>query len=154
VGRLRDRSRERARARQGGGRLDLPVRGRGGRRSGSRGTSRLTPMIDLKAARADPGRFRAALARKGAADAFDRMLAADERWRALVPRVDELRGKQNIKGKPTPEQLEELGRVKEELRAVEAELAAAEAGRDEALALVPNPPDPSAPDGDSEEDAD
>jgi len=110
-------------------------------------------MIDLRAARADPERFRAALTRKGAADDFERMLAADERWRALVPRVDELRAKQRVKGKPTPEQLEELSRVKEELRALEDELAAAERERDEALALVPNPPDPSAPVGDSEEDS-
>ena len=40
---------------------------------------------------------------------FDALLAADERWRALVPKVDELRGRQKLKGKPTPEQLEELG---------------------------------------------
>jgi len=112
-------------------------------------------MIDLRAARSDRDGFRSALARKGAAavDAFDRMLAADERWRALVPRVDELRARQNLKGKPTPEQLEELGRIKEELRALEEELAAAEAERDEWLAQVPNPPDPTAPDGASEEDA-
>ena len=38
-------------------------------------------MIDLKAARSEPERVRAALARKGAAEAFDRLLAADERWR-------------------------------------------------------------------------
>ena len=87
-------------------------------------------MIDLKAARNDPDGFRAALARKGAADAFDALLAADERWRALVPQVDELRGRLKLKGKPTPEQLEELNRVKEELRAAEDELAAAEAERD------------------------
>jgi len=48
-------------------------------------------VIDLKAARAAPDAYRAALARKGSADAFDALLAADERWRALVPRVDELR---------------------------------------------------------------
>jgi hypothetical protein len=47
-------------------------------------------MIDLKAARADAEHWRAALARKGAADEFDALLAADERWRALVPKVDEL----------------------------------------------------------------
>src|SRR4051794_36356832 len=110
-------------------------------------------MIDLRAARADPDVFRAALARKGAAEVFDRMLAADERWRALVPKVDELRAKQNLKGKPTPEQLEELGRVKEQLRALEDELAKAEAERDEWLAQVPNPPDADAPDGATEEDA-
>ena len=115
--------------------------------------SRLRVMIDLKAARSDPDGFRAALARKGAAEAFDELLAADERWRALVPRVDELRGRQKLKGKPTPEQLEELAALKDELKAAEEELAAAEAARDEALARVPNPPDASAPDGTTDEDA-
>jgi seryl-tRNA synthetase len=110
-------------------------------------------VIDLKAARSDPDGFRAALARKGAAEAFDELLAADERWRALVPRVDDLRSRQKLKGKPTPDQLEELAALKDELKAAEEELAAAEAARDEALARVPNPPDPSAPDGTTDEDA-
>ena len=110
-------------------------------------------MIDLKAARADPDRFRAALARKGAADAFDAMLASDERWRAVVPKVDELRAKLNIKGKPTPQQVLELAGVKNQLRTLEDELVSAEAERDAWLAQVPNPPDPSAPDGNTDEDA-
>jgi seryl-tRNA synthetase len=110
-------------------------------------------VIDLKAARADPDAYRAALARKGAADAFDALLEADARWRALVPRADELRARQKLDGKPTPEQLEQLKQVKEELRAVEEQLAAAEAERDEVLRRVPNPPHESAPDGDAEEDA-
>jgi seryl-tRNA synthetase len=110
-------------------------------------------MIDLKAARNDPETFRAALARKGAAGAFDALLEADERWRALVPRIDELRGRTKVKGKPSPEQLAELQGVKEELRAAEEQLATAEAERDAALAQVPNPPHESAPDGDAEEDA-
>ncbi|HEU0336596.1 MAG TPA: serine--tRNA ligase [Gaiellaceae bacterium] len=110
-------------------------------------------MIDLKAARAEPEQARAALARKGGAEAFDRLLAADERWRALVPRVDELRGRTKLKGKPTPEQLEQLTAVKEELKSVEEQLAAAEQERDSLLAAVPNPPHESAPDGDSEDDA-
>jgi seryl-tRNA synthetase len=110
-------------------------------------------MIDLRAARNDPDEFRRRLARKGAAEAFDRLLEADERWRSLVPRVDELRASTKLKGKPTPEQLEELRGVKEELQRAEEELAAAEGARDEALALVPNPPDDSAPDGDTEDDA-
>jgi seryl-tRNA synthetase len=110
-------------------------------------------MINLRSARSDPERFRAALARKGAAEVFDELLAADERWRALVPKVDELRARQRLKGKPTPEQLEELNRVKEELRKVEEALAEAERERDALLAQVPNPPDDSVPDGTSEEDA-
>ena len=110
-------------------------------------------MIDLKAARADPDTWRSALARKGAGEAFDTLLAADEDWRALVPRVDDLRSRTKLKGKPTPEQLAELQGVKEELRTAEERLAAAETARDEALANVPNPPHDSAPDGDTEDDA-
>jgi seryl-tRNA synthetase len=110
-------------------------------------------MIDLKAARANPDAYRKALARKGKADEFDRLLAADERWRQLVPVVDDLRARQKLNGKPTPDQIEELKGVKEELRVQEEALAAAESERDELLRAVPNPPHDSAPDGNTEEDA-
>jgi seryl-tRNA synthetase len=110
-------------------------------------------VIDLRAARANPDPLRAALARKGAGDAFDRLLEADERWRALVPRVDELRAKTKLKGKPTPEQLGQLQAVKVELKRVEDELAAAEAERDALALRVPNPPHDDVPDGSTEEDA-
>ncbi len=109
-------------------------------------------MIDLKAARADPDRYRAALARKGAAEAFDEVLAADERWRALVPRVDELRARTKLRGKPSPEQLEELRGVKEELQQVEASLAGAERDRDRLALRVPNLPADDVPDGATEDD--
>ena len=110
-------------------------------------------MIDLRAARADADRWRAALARKGGAEAFDALLEADERWRSLVPKVDELRTRTKLTGKPTPEQLEELKQVKEELKELESELAQAEAERDRLALLVPNPPDNSVPDGATEDDA-
>ena len=110
-------------------------------------------MIDLRAARANPAPVRAALARKGAGDAFDRLLEADERWRALVPRVDELRAKTKLKGKPTPEQLGQLQAVKAALKGAEDELAAAEAERDALALRVPNPPQDDVPDGSAEEDA-
>ena len=110
-------------------------------------------MIDLRAARANPSPVRAALARKGAAEAFDRLIEADERWRALVPRVDELRAKTKLKGKPTPEQLEALQAVKAELKKVEDELAAAESERDALALRVPNPPLADVPDGATDDDA-
>jgi seryl-tRNA synthetase len=109
-------------------------------------------MIDIHAARHDPERFRAALARRGAAESFDALMAADARWRELVPQVDELRAQQKVQGKPTPEQLEELKARKARLNELEAELAVAEAERDAALAKVPNPPDESTADGMTEED--
>jgi seryl-tRNA synthetase len=109
-------------------------------------------VIDARAARAEPDEFRRRLARKGAGDAFDRWLAADERWRELVPVVDELRSKTKVKGKPSTEQLEELRGIKEELQRAEQELTAAEAGRDEVGLQIPNPPADGVPDGATEDD--
>src|SRR4051794_28344339 len=111
-------------------------------------------MIDIRAARHDPDGFRAALARRGAADAFDALMEADARWRELVPQVEELRAQQKLQGKPTPEQLEELKARKTRLHELEGELAAAESERDAALAKVPNIPHDSAADGMTEDDSD
>jgi seryl-tRNA synthetase len=110
-------------------------------------------MIDLRAARNDPEAFRLALARKGAAEVFDELLASDQAVREIQPRVEELRAARKIKGKPTPEQLAELERIKEELQSLEQQLAAAEARRKELLNRVPNPPDEATPDGSTDEDA-
>jgi seryl-tRNA synthetase len=110
-------------------------------------------VIDLKAARSDPEAFRATLARKGGVEAFDQLIEADRRWLELVPQVDELRGQTKPKGKPTPEELEQLKQAKAKLQRLEEALASAESDREAALALVPNPPHPDAPDGDSDEDA-
>ena len=109
-------------------------------------------MIDLRAARAEPERLRAAVARKGAGDAFDRLLEADARWRELVPRWTSCAAAE-AQGKPTPEQVEELKQVKEDLKRLEGELAEAEQARDAALEAVPNPPHESVPDGETEEEA-
>jgi seryl-tRNA synthetase len=109
-------------------------------------------MIDARAARNEPDEYRRRLARKGAGEAFDAWLAADEKWRELVPRVDDLRSRTKLKGKPTPEQLEELRGIKEELQAAERELAEAEATRDEVGLRIPNPPADDIPDGATEDD--
>jgi seryl-tRNA synthetase len=110
-------------------------------------------VIDLKAARADPDTFRAAIARKGGDEIFDELMRADEEWRRLQTRVDELRARTKLKGKPTPEQLEELTRLKGELKALEDELDRTKATMQQRWDRVPNPPDPSVPDGWDEEDA-
>src|SRR6266480_1629550 len=110
-------------------------------------------MIDLREARERPAELRAALARKGAAELFDELLAADTAVREVQPRVEELRAQRKLKGKPTPEQLAELERLKEELQSLEAQLSAAAARRKELLDRVPNPPDEETPDGFTDEDA-
>ena len=110
-------------------------------------------MIDLRAARADPEGFRKALSRKGAAEAFDELLEADARWRELETQASELRAQTKMKGKPSPEELERLKELKARLQEVEAEHEQAAQRRQELLDRVPNPPDASVPDGETEDDA-
>ena len=110
-------------------------------------------MIDLRAARSDPAALRAALARKGAAELFDELLAADEAVRAVQQPVEELRSQRKPKGKPSPEEIEQLNRVKAELQQLEEQLATAEARRKELLDRIPNPPAEDTPDGFTDGDA-
>jgi seryl-tRNA synthetase len=110
-------------------------------------------VIDWKAARADPEGWRAALARKGVTEEFDALLEADRERRELLTKVEPLRGKTKPKGKPSPEELKEIEAIKPELDRLEGELAQVEERFKELLDVIPNPPDPSAPDGFTEEDA-
>jgi len=109
-------------------------------------------VIDVHAARNEPAEFRRRLARKGAAEAFDAWLAADEKWRELVPAIDNLRAQMKFKGKPTPEKQAELRGMKEGLQEAERALAEAEAARDTLGLRIPNPPADDVPDGATEDD--
>jgi seryl-tRNA synthetase len=110
-------------------------------------------MIDLKAARSDAERYRAALARKGAVEIFDELLEVDEGKRRLQTKVEELRAQTKFKGKPTEEQVARLQAAKAELQPLEAELAEAEARLKDLHDRVPNPPADDTPDGTTEDDA-
>ncbi|HET9672621.1 MAG TPA: serine--tRNA ligase [Actinomycetota bacterium] len=118
-------------------------------------------MLDIKRIREDPDPFRAALARRNLADAVDRLLAADERRRSLVARVEELRAEQNraskaigaASGDQKQALIEAVGKVSTELKTTEPELAEAEAELFRLLAETPNTPHESAPDGLTEEEA-
>jgi seryl-tRNA synthetase len=98
---------------------------------------------------------RAALARRGpeAAAAVDRVLALDERWRALTAELEELRAEQNRasrgrKGAPTPEEREQLAGLAARGRALSDEETSVRAQRDAELSVLPNLPAPDAPDQD------
>jgi seryl-tRNA synthetase len=110
-------------------------------------------VIDMRVAREQTAEVRAALGRKGSASAFDELMDADAVWRGAQAGVDTLRSRTRLKSRPTPEQLEEQGQIKEELKAAEQELGLLEERRTSLLLAVPNLPDPSAPDGMTEADA-
>jgi seryl-tRNA synthetase len=118
-------------------------------------------VLDIRAIREEPERFRRGLARRGLADAVGELLAADERRRALTARVEELRAGQNRASKEigrAPEEerrrlIDEVASVSAELKNLEPQLAEAERALAELLASVPNVPHESAPDGFTEDDA-
>jgi seryl-tRNA synthetase len=118
-------------------------------------------MLDIKAVRDDPERFRAALARRELAGAIDELLAADERRRALTVQVDELRAKQNkaskaigrAEGDEKQRLIDEVARASAELKELEPQLAEAEAALAALLAATPNVPHESSPDGFTDDDA-
>src|SRR5215469_4062837 len=112
-------------------------------------------MIDLKAARQDPDGYRGALARRGAAADFDKLLAADASWREYTERAESLRAEQKraSKGKPGPQELVQLKELSDRIERALADQAQAARERDEILGGIPNLPDPTAADGMDEEDA-
>jgi seryl-tRNA synthetase len=111
-------------------------------------------MIDLKLARANADIFREALARKGAAETFDGLLAADRAWAEATTKRDEARAEQKRLGKPSSqEEIDRARELKSRLQQLDDELAAAEAERQRLWDAVPNPPHPTAPDGETDDDA-
>ncbi|MGZ8681781.1 MAG: serine--tRNA ligase, partial [Solirubrobacterales bacterium] len=120
-------------------------------------------MLDLRRIREDPEPVRAALARVGADADLDRLLELDGRRRELLPEVEGLRAERNAasdaigaakrEGGDADEAIARMREVSARIKALEAELEQVEADRDELAATIPNPPDPEAPDGDTDEDA-
>jgi seryl-tRNA synthetase len=120
-------------------------------------------VLDLRGIRENPEPARAALARRGAAEALDELLQSDERRRQILPEVEERRARQNRASDQIAEAkraggdaeplIAEMRQVSAELKQLEGELATVESERERLLATLPNLPDPQAPDGQTEDDA-
>jgi seryl-tRNA synthetase len=120
-------------------------------------------MLDLKLIRSDPERVKAALARRGAAERIDELLALDARRRKLLPEIESAQaerkslskkvGEAKQAGGDAPEQMEEVAALKEGIESRRAELEKVDAELERVVASLPNLPDPDAPDGLTEEDA-
>ncbi|HEX8100720.1 MAG TPA: serine--tRNA ligase [Actinomycetota bacterium] len=117
-------------------------------------------MLDLRAIRANPEPFRAALRRRGAEEDLDRVLTLDEKWRALTAHVERLRAEQNEGSRrvgaadPSERQglIQRLREVSDELKKTEPELAQLQEEVERVAIAIPNIPDDTAPDGQSDED--
>jgi seryl-tRNA synthetase len=118
-------------------------------------------VLDLKALREDPETYRKALARRGAADDLDRVLQLDQQRRVLTARVEALRADQNRGSKDVGTAGDEAGRraliqqlrlVSEELKALQPELTRIQDDLTEAAVRLPNLPDETVPDGETDDD--
>jgi seryl-tRNA synthetase len=118
-------------------------------------------VLDFRAVRSDPAPVRAALARRrdGSEERLDRALSLDERWRELETEVGDLRARRNAgaaaigraksSGEDASAAIAEMQELSPRLKALETEHAEMGAQLEEALASLPNPPDPTAADGDA-----
>jgi seryl-tRNA synthetase len=120
-------------------------------------------VLDLKAIRSDPERFKAALARRGAAEQVDELLALDSQRRELLPEVESAQaerkalskqiGERKQAGEDAEELMAAVQGLKQRAEAAKADLEEVEAKLAELAPRLPNVPDPEAPEGVSEEDA-
>ncbi|HEX8050587.1 MAG TPA: serine--tRNA ligase [Solirubrobacterales bacterium] len=122
-------------------------------------------MLDLKAIRSDPERFKAALARRAAAEQVDELLALDARRRELLPEVENAQAERKTLSKQIGEKkkagedaeaeglMATVQGLKETIEAGKEELERVEAKLGELVLTLPNLPDPDAPEGMTEEDA-
>ncbi len=119
-------------------------------------------MLDLKLIREDPDGVRAALLRRGAAaaDGLNDVIAADERRRQLLPELEGLRAEQNeandrirsaADAAEREREIEAMRTVAARAKALEQELGDVEHSLQQALAPLPNLPDPSAAPGPEDE---
>jgi seryl-tRNA synthetase len=120
-------------------------------------------MLDLKTIRSDPERVKAALARRGAAERVDELLALDARRRELLPEVENAQaerktlskqiGEKKQAGEDAEELMATVQGLKERIESAKAELEEVEVKLGELALTLPNIPDPDAPEGMTEEDA-
>jgi seryl-tRNA synthetase len=120
-------------------------------------------MLDLKAIRSEPERIKAALARRGAAEQVDELLALDARRRELLPEVENAQaerktlskqvGERKQAGEDAEELIAAVAALKQRVEAAKAELEEVEAKVAALAPKLPNIPDPDAPEGMTEEDA-
>jgi seryl-tRNA synthetase len=119
-------------------------------------------VLDLKLIRDDPDGVRAALLRRGAdaAAGLDGVIALDRRRRELLPELEGLRAEQNeanarIKSAADAQirerEIEAMRGVAARAKQLEQELGEVEQSLQQALAPLPNLPDPSAADGPEDE---
>ncbi|MFI5028906.1 MAG: serine--tRNA ligase, partial [Solirubrobacterales bacterium] len=116
-----------------------------------------------KLIRSDPERVKAALARRGAAEGIDELIALDFRRRELLPEIEGAQaerkalsrqvGEAKQRGEEAEDLVASVQGLKDRIEAGRAELEKVDAELERVATALPNLPDPDAPEGMTEDDA-
>ncbi|MBI2324036.1 MAG: serine--tRNA ligase [Chloroflexi bacterium] len=112
-------------------------------------------MRPIDRIRQDPAEVRRTLELRGFTAPVDRIIESDAKVRALKQESETLKAERNRASKggpPTPEVREEMRKVGERIRAIDADLAVVQTRIDHDLLWIPNVIDPSVPKGKDEKD--
>ncbi len=119
-------------------------------------------MLDLKYFRENLESIRAGVARKKFDCDLDAVVALDERRRRIIRDTEEKRAAQKAanaemarldkKSEAFREKVTEMRSIAQQVKALQSQQAEAETEWEAAFMAIPNVPDPSVPDGDSEDD--
>ena len=119
-------------------------------------------MLDLKLIRGETEKVKAALGRRKENVDIDAIIAVDDKRRALLYEVEGLKAKQNEvtkkipamkkAGEDTTAVFAEMKEISEKIKEFDAQVRAVEDERNRMMLTIPNIPDASVPDGDTDED--
>lgn len=119
-------------------------------------------MLDIKLIRQEPEKVKAALARRKEEDKIDEILELDKKRRDALYEAEQLKNKQNTVSKQIPQIKKEGGDVapifaemkvlSEQIKNLDAELRELDDQIQALMLRIPNIPNPTVPDGDTDED--
>ncbi len=119
-------------------------------------------MIDIKLLREDFDMVKAALERRKENIDLGKFTLIDTKRRELIQKVEQLKSRQNIvskevpqmkkEGKDTTELLEEMKNLSNEIKAYDQEIREIEQEVNDFMLTIPNIPNPTVPDGETDED--
>ncbi len=119
-------------------------------------------MLDIKLIRQEPEKVKAALARRKEEDKIDELLALDSKRRDALYEAEQLKNKQNTVSKQIPQIkkeggdvapiFEEMKKLSEEIKTLDGTIRELEEAIEAMMMRIPNIPNDSVPDGDTDED--
>jgi seryl-tRNA synthetase len=111
-------------------------------------------MLDPRRIRDEFEAVKKGLSNRGQSlDVLDHFVETDKAWRKALQEVETLSAERNAltpKGKPTPEQLQQLKQLSEQLKGKQESLSPLESDIEKAALIIPNIPHPSVPVGKDE----